>query len=248
MTNEEISIHMLILEKIATPLQLRFHAHIHSIPHLKGLHLTHTVTSGEFFKSHSSLEHIITRALFKMKLSMEMDQPQYSQNLSIFSQNPYNLPRLEKSVVNLLQIVASHEEEEYGLVWFWSTESMAMSQATKDYHITRTDPLMPSYIIWPVSWRERSQTGWCEQVQKTRGKHRRAMWKNHVRHECFSKLPQRGWQRKESVKSSPCRAGQTTLQLLHNSSKKKTKLNTNPTQFCSSREASSATWTAKTRN
>ena len=34
------------------------------------------------------------------------------------------------------------------------------------YHMTRTDPLTPSYIIWPASWRERVRTGWRELVRK----------------------------------------------------------------------------------
>ena len=37
---------------------------------------------------------------------------------------------------------------------------------TNYYHITRADPLTPSYIIWPASWRERVRTGWRERVRK----------------------------------------------------------------------------------
>ena len=32
--------------------------------------------------------------------------------------------------------------------------------------LSYTDPLTPSYIIWPGSWRERVRTGWRERVRK----------------------------------------------------------------------------------
>ena len=48
-SGEKIPLHVLVVEKIATPLQTHMHQGVEDLPHLRGLTLPHPITSDESF-------------------------------------------------------------------------------------------------------------------------------------------------------------------------------------------------------
>ena len=118
-----------LINQIATPLQNSFQRQAHTIPHLRGLHLAHHVTSDENLEislligaGHywDLVEDLVIRGpgptAVASKIGYLLSGPlQTSSGAS------------STTVVNLLQTVPSTKVDELDLEKFWSLEAMGIS-------------------------------------------------------------------------------------------------------------------------
>ena len=81
-SGEKISLRILVVEKIATPLQTHLQQGVEHLPHLRGLKLAHLITSDESFDVSLLIVQIITGILLKTMLSVDLDQQPSLQNLA----------------------------------------------------------------------------------------------------------------------------------------------------------------------
>ena len=128
-SGETIPLHVLVVEKIAAPLQTHMHQGVEDLPYLRGLKLAHPITSDEIFEV-SLLsgadhywdlveDHVIRGrgpTAVASKLGYLLSRP-----LQTSSSLPSN------TVVNLLQTMSSTKEDKLDLEKFWSLEAMGIS-------------------------------------------------------------------------------------------------------------------------
>lgn len=136
-SGEKIPLHVLVVEKIATPLQTHMHQSIGDLPHLRGLKLAHPITSDESFEVSLLIgadhywdlieDHVIRGhgpTAVASKIGYLLSGPLQASS---------SLP--STTAVNLLQTMSSTKEDELDLEKFWSLEAMGISpQSEKNDH------------------------------------------------------------------------------------------------------------------
>lgn len=81
----KIPLHVLVVEKIATPLETHNHQDVEDFPHFRGLKLAQPIKNlMRVLMSHSLLMQIITVILLKTMLSVDMDQELLPRRLASF--------------------------------------------------------------------------------------------------------------------------------------------------------------------
>jgi hypothetical protein len=125
-----IPIQVLIVPKIATPIQNKVRAPIKDRPYLRLLKLAHPVTSDENFEISLLIgadhywnfveDHIIRR-----------NGPTAMQSkLGYLLSGPIKLPAGDRTPTNILNVMISHYEEDRQLEKFWSLESLGITGTT----------------------------------------------------------------------------------------------------------------------
>ena len=128
-SGEKIPLRVLVVEKIATPLQTHLQQGVEDLPHLRGLKLAHLSTSDESFDVSLLIgaDHVIRGpgpTAVASKLGYLLSGP-----LPTSSGTP------STTVVNLLQTISSTKGDELDLEKFWSLETMGISpQLEKNDH------------------------------------------------------------------------------------------------------------------
>lgn len=136
-SGEKTPLHVLVVEKIATPLQTHMHQGMGDLPHLRGLKLAHPITSDESFEVSLLIgadhywdlieDHVIRGhgpTAVASKIGYLLSGPLQASS---------SLP--STTVVNLLQTMSSTKEDELDLDKFWSLEAMGISpQSEKNDH------------------------------------------------------------------------------------------------------------------
>lgn len=83
----KIPLHVLVVEKIATPLETHNHQDVEDFPHFRGLKLAQPITPDESFDVSLLLMQIITGILLKTMLSVDMYQELLLRRLASFFQD-----------------------------------------------------------------------------------------------------------------------------------------------------------------
>ena len=136
-SGKKIPLRVLVVEKIATPLQTHMQQGVEDLPHLRGLKLAHPISSAESFDVSVLIgadhywdlveDHVIrgpgpTAVASKLGYLLSGPLPTSSGTSST-------------TVVNLLQTMSSTKGDELDLQKFWSLEAMGISpQSEKNDH------------------------------------------------------------------------------------------------------------------
>ena len=134
---EKIPLRVLVVEKIATPLQNNLCRQIQDMPHLWGLRLAHPITSDEHFAISLLIgaEHywdIVNDTVIRGQGPTAV-----ASKLGYLLSGPLqtSLIRPSETVVNLLHTLSSTKKEEFDLEQIWSLEALGISpQAEEDNH------------------------------------------------------------------------------------------------------------------
>ena len=149
-SGEKIPLQVLVVEKIATPLQNHLHQNVQDLPYLRGLRLAHPITSEESFEVSLLIgvhhywdlveDHVIRGrgpTAVASKLGYLLSGP-----LQTSSGQP------SPTVVNLLHTMSSTKKDELALEKFWSLEAMGISpQPEKGDH----DVFLENYLNTSVT-------------------------------------------------------------------------------------------------
>ena len=154
-SGEKIPLHVLVVEKIATPLQTHMHQGMEDLTHLRGLKLAHPITSDQSFDVSLLIgadhywdlveDHVIRGhgpTAVASKIGYLLSGPlQTSSGVS------------STTVVNLLQTISSTKRDELDLEKFWSLEAMGISpQSEQNDH----EVFLENYISTSIT---RNQDG-----------------------------------------------------------------------------------------
>ena len=142
--NDEIPLRVLIVEKIATPLQLRSRHHINQIPHLKGLQPAHPVTSDENFEISLLVGADQYWNVVKEKVIRGNGPTAVKSKTGYLLSGPFKTDQPVHSIANFLQI----SSDEYDLQQLWSLESLGITPTTEDTHKHFLEQYQQSSIRW----------------------------------------------------------------------------------------------------
>ena len=142
-TNDEIPLRVLIVERIATPLQLRSHHHINNIPHLKNLQLAHPVTNYENFEISLLVGADQYWDIIEDQVIRGNGPTAMKSKVGYLLSGPLKTDQPVHSIANFLQI----SSDEYDLQRFWSLESLGIAPPTEnDPHKQFLEQYQQSFI------------------------------------------------------------------------------------------------------
>ena len=120
---------MLVVEKIATPLQNHLSRQIQDMPHLRGLKLAHPVTSDENFAISLLIGADHYWDIVEDTVIRGQGPTAVASKLGYLLSGPLQTSfiRPSETVVNLLHTLSSTKKEEFDLERFWSLEAMGIS-------------------------------------------------------------------------------------------------------------------------
>ena len=139
-SGEKIPLRVLVVEKIATPLQTHLQQGVEHLPHLRGLKLAHLITPDESFDVSLLIgadhywdlveDHVIrgpgpTAVASKLGYLLSGPMPTSSGTSST-------------TIVNLLQTISSTKGDERDLEKFWSLETMGISPQSEKKMIMKS--------------------------------------------------------------------------------------------------------------
>jgi transposase InsO family protein len=129
--NDEIPLRVLIVERIATPLQLHSRHNINKIPHLKGLQLAHPITSDENFEISLLVGADQYWKVVEDQVIRGNGPTAMKSKVGYLLSGPLEADQPVRSVANFLQL-SSTKQDEYDLQQFWSLESLGITPPTQD--------------------------------------------------------------------------------------------------------------------
>ena len=134
---EKIPLRVLVVEKIATPLQNHLCRQIQDMPHLRGLRLAHPITSDEHFAISLLIGADHYWDIVNDTVIRGQGPTAVASKLGYLLSGPLqtSLIRPSETVVNLLHTLSSTKKEEFDLEQFWSLEALGISpQEEEDNH------------------------------------------------------------------------------------------------------------------
>ena len=137
LSGETIPIKVLIIPKIAVPLQSNIYKHLHSFPYLYGIRLAHPIESAEKFPI-----TLLVGADHYWDIVgddiIQGDGPTAMQSkLGYLLSGPVSSTAItSEATTNMFFVMTSHKEEEFNLEKFWQLESIGILNSPKNDHDT----------------------------------------------------------------------------------------------------------------
>ena len=139
---DKIPLRVLVVEKIATPLQNHLCREIQDMPHLRGLRLAHPITSDEHFAISLLFGADHYWDIVDDTVIRGQGPTAVASKLGYLLSGPLqtSLTKPSETCVNLLHTLSSTKKEEFDLEQFWSLEAIGISpQYEKNDHETFLD-------------------------------------------------------------------------------------------------------------
>ena len=139
---DKIPLRVLVVEKIATPLQNHLCREIQDMPHLRGLRLAHPITSDEHFAISLLIGADHYWDIVDDTVIRGQGPTAVASKLGYLLSGPLqtSLTKPSETCVNLLHTLSSTKKEEFDLEQFWSLEAIGISpQSEKNDHETFLD-------------------------------------------------------------------------------------------------------------
>ena len=136
-SGEKIPLHVLVVEKIATPLQIHMQQGVEDLPHLRGLKLAHLITSHESFDISLLISEDQYWDLVEDHVIHGPGPTAVDSKLGYLVSGPLPTSSGASStaVVNLLQAISSTQGDALDLEKFWSLEAKGIfPQSEKNDH------------------------------------------------------------------------------------------------------------------
>ena len=131
-TGEQIPLQVLVVEEIATPLQIPPRQHINDMPHLKNLTLAHPITAQEDFRISLLIGADHYWDIVEDEVIRGQGPTAVASKLGYLLSWPLPTPsRPSNTLVNLLQTVRSTKRTELDLERFWSLESIGITPPSR---------------------------------------------------------------------------------------------------------------------
>ena len=126
-SGQQILLQVVIVDEIATPLQIPFRQHINDMPHLKNLTLAHPITAQANFRISLLIGADYYLDIVEDEVFGGQVHTAVASKLGYFISGPLPTPsRSSNTLVNLLQTVTCTKGTELDLERFWSLESMGI--------------------------------------------------------------------------------------------------------------------------
>ena len=132
-SGEKIPLQVLVVEKIATPLQNHLHQNVQDLPYLRGLRLAHPITSEESFEVSLLIGADHYWDLVEDHVIRGRGPTAVASKLGYLLSGPLQTSSGQPSptVVNLLHTMSSTKKDELALEKVWSLEAMGISPQTE---------------------------------------------------------------------------------------------------------------------
>ena len=122
---QRIPLNVLVVPKIATPLQNRYREHISKVPHLRGLKLAHPVTSNESFEISLLIGADHYWDIVEDRIIRGNGPTAMQSKLGFLLSGPLRSPAASSQSVGV-HFLTTHQTEDSLLERFWSVESMGI--------------------------------------------------------------------------------------------------------------------------
>jgi hypothetical protein len=131
-TGQQIPLQVLVVEEIATPLQIPPRQHINDMPHQKNLTLPHPITAQEDFRISLLIGADHYWDIVEDEVIRGQRPTAAASKLGYLLSGPLPTPsRPANTLVNLLQTVRSTKRTELDLERFWSLESIGITPPSR---------------------------------------------------------------------------------------------------------------------
>ena len=147
-TGERIPLHVLIIDKIATPLQIPHRTQMNEIPHLRNLTLAHPTTDEENFNISLLIGADHYWDIVEDQVIRGQGPTAVASKLGYLLSGPLPCSSSSSTLVNFLQAVTSTKDTEFDLERFWSLESFG---TTSPSNTDKQHDFLEDYITTSIT-------------------------------------------------------------------------------------------------
>jgi hypothetical protein len=148
-TGQQLPLQVLVVDEIATPLQIPLREHMSDMPHLKNLTLAHPITAEEHFRISLLIGADYYWDIVEDEVIRGPGPTAVASKLGYLLSGPLRTPsKPSNTLVNLLQTITSTKGTELDLERFWSLESMGITPPTTT---GKQHDFLRNYIHYSIS-------------------------------------------------------------------------------------------------